>query len=165
MSAEVPDSETEVICPECRRPTRNLKRYQLKAVTFLGFGGGVRYWTVTACPPCMRAAIRANIKVSILSANFLFPFALVVNAGLLLMTLRAGHSPEIAAELDHQAKLRALAASVKGDGSDLDEAKLALLRGDRERAFELAKRASDRVGNNRNDENTKLMFDIYENRI
>jgi hypothetical protein len=113
----------------------------------------------------MRSGIWRNTRLSILTANILFPIVLLFNAFLLLMTRCQGHSPEIADELNQQAKLRALAATVKGDGTDLDEAKLALLRGDRALAFELATKASALVDEERVSETTNLIRDIFEHRI
>ena len=87
-------------CPACARPTRSLKRFGLmKRLLFLGIG--YRMWRerCTSCPGCMRRRLLKNAfnPVSILTANVMWPLAVVPYTGILLAaTLVPGQSTSVA---------------------------------------------------------------------
>jgi hypothetical protein len=95
--ADTPSSEMAVICPQCCRPTEDLKSYDVLALlcllVYIGWSSG----NVTACPSCMRRVLFRRLLVSIPLSNVLFPVAGAVYLGQILATFAQGHSePAIA---------------------------------------------------------------------
>lgn len=96
-------NEVLIPCPNCSKPTPNLKRYGvMKDVLFVGIAARSRRCAYTACPKCMRSMVlRDTFKpLNILLANLMWilvvlPYCL----GIMLVSRIPGHSAIIRKQL------------------------------------------------------------------
>ncbi|GEM_PF-4433422 len=90
-----------VSCPNCHRPTGNLKQYRvIQFILFLGIAAAGRAGTYTMCPGCMRGRIVKNALVNVFTAHIAFPILLPFFAVQFLRTFTKGHSAGLRKEID-----------------------------------------------------------------
>lgn len=152
-------------CPGCSAETDSLKVYTISTAVIIPPARRVTRQSVTACPRCMRRAVRRAAGASLLGTHIFFPLMAPYYVVLWLVTYIRGHSHEVLEMLREEDKRQAVLDSIKGDGSMLDKAKKALAAGDRDTAFKIAKEGAALSGNDPADEYTKLMYRIYRNQI
>lgn len=89
-----------ILCPCCRAPSDRVKCVRLPAVAFLFVAGGYEIRNEFGCPKCARSKMLWNGVINLLTANVLWPIAILPTmiAGLLQCS-RPGHSKQVLAAL------------------------------------------------------------------